>query len=488
MFNQLAYPSLAQGLLDNDSSTASPSDLVDRCIEVNSSRVRLLQEIWRKRWNRPPTQQELQQLVDAWIHDEVLYRESLHRGLDRNDEIVRRRLVQKMQNLSFRISWTEPPTLEEVVDYYQANEERFLTLTRRSFSHLFFSRGKRGAQIESDALAALAALNDVLSDAEPNSLGDRFMLPGYFAQLTQSDVRYQFGPEFAAALFDVAPGKWGGPIPSSYGLHLVYIREETPAHLPALADIELEVLEALNVERQQVAIERLFQSFRDKYAIVFDAEDERNYEDEIETLADTWLNEQEDKQERQAKLKEIYNKVNAILPPRYQGQFDEVSAAPMSAADLVFDEDGNVAWDKIWGTDDPNQPFCELAIAGGPSHRGTLLEPVSPEEVLSDLDRYGYVLQELARGLTMVTGRSVVMSRTPGWIGVQCDSEDMAIWVLRGVIVENVMVRREGSVLYLPASPKYTLTGEIKNVVTACAKTFHYWNEHIAALEDEHGE
>jgi hypothetical protein len=435
-----------------------------------------------------PNQTELQQLVDAWIHEEVLYRESLNRGLDRNDEIVRRRLVQKMQSLSFRLSWTEPPTPQEVESYYAANSEQFQTPARRSFSQIYFSRAKRGDRTEHDALDAVTTLNDVIADGQASSMGDRFMLPSYFAQLTQNDVRHQFGPEFAAALFETTPEIWGGPIPSAYGLHLVFIREEIPAHLPPLADIELEVLDALNAERQQVAIERLFQSFRDKYDIVFDTKDERDYEQEIETLAETWLNEQEDKGESQAKLKEIYNKVNAILPPRYQGRFEDVSAAPMSAADLVFDEEGNVAWDKIWGADDPNQPFCELAIAGGPSHRGTLLEPVSPEEAVSDLDRYGYVLQELARGITMVTGRSVVMSRTPGWIGVQCDSEEMAIWVLRGVIVENVMVRREGSVLYLPASPKYSLKVEIKNVVTACAKVFHYWNEHIASLTEHHEE
>ncbi len=92
----------------------------------------------------------------------------------------------------------------------------------------------------------------------------------------------------------------------------------------------------------------------------------------------------------------------------------------------------------------------------------------------------------MARGITVVTGLSVVMSRAPGWIGVQCDSEEMAIWALRGMIAENVMVRREGSVLYLPASPEYTLENEIVNVVSACAKVFHYWNEHIASLDTEH--
>jgi len=458
----------------------------DRRIAINSSLIRILQDAWRQRWNRLPNQTELEQLVDGWIHEEVLFRESLNRGMDRNDELVRRRLIQKMERLSLLLSWTEQPTPEELASYYAANSEQFQLPARLSFSQIYFSRAKRRERTEQDALDALIALNDVFSDVQASSLGDRFMLPGYFAQLTQNDVSHQFGHEFASALFDTHPEIWGGPIPSAYGLHLVFLHEEIPARLPLLADIELQVLGALNSERQEVAIERLFQSFRDKYDIVFDMKDAHDYEQEIETLADTYLDEQEDRQESQAKLKEIYDKVNAILPPRYRGRFDDVSAAPMSAAGLVFDEEGNVAWDKIWGIDDPNQPFCELAIAGGPPHRGTLLEPVSPEEALSDLDRYGHVLQELARGITMVTGRSVVMSRTPGWIGVQCDSEDMTIWVLRGIIVENVMVRREADVLYLPASPKFTLKSEIMNVVTACAKVFHYWNEHIAALDTEH--
>jgi sirohydrochlorin cobaltochelatase len=57
----------------------------------------------------------------------------------------------------------------------------------------------------------------------------------------------------------------------------------------------------------------------------------------------------------------------------------------------------------------------------------------------------------------------------------------MAIWLMRAIVVENVMVRREGSVLFLPAGSRFTLEDEIKNVVTAVAKTHHYWTEHVAA-------
>ncbi|MCS6840022.1 MAG: sirohydrochlorin chelatase [Roseiflexus sp.] len=170
--------------------------------------------------------------------------------------------------------------------------------------------------------------------------------------------------------------------------------------------------------------------------------------------------------------------LDAILPPRYRNG-KPVSAAPMSAAPLVYDEDGRVAWDRVWGRDDPNNPFCELALAGGPPHRGTLLEPVPPEAVAADPAGYARVIDELARGLRMVTGLPVVTECAPGWIGLVCDSEEMALWLLRAIVVENVSVRREGRTLFLPAGPHFRLEEEIKNVVTAVAKTHHYWKEHV---------
>ncbi len=162
----------------------------------------------------------------------------------------------------------------------------------------------------------------------------------------------------------------------------------------------------------------------------------------------------------------------AILPPRYL--LTVPSAAPMGAAALKLDAQGNAAWDEIW-TD-----FCDLALAGGPPHRGTLLEPVSPDAVSADPEGYQRVLNELKRGITMVTGLQVVESAHPGWIGMVCDSEEMALWLLRAIVVENVSVRREKATLYLPAGPAFRLEKEIRNVITVIAKTHHYWQEHIA--------
>ncbi len=172
-------------------------------------------------------------------------------------------------------------------------------------------------------------------------------------------------------------------------------------------------------------------------------------------------------------LRELEARMTAMLPPRYRDPSVPVSSAPMGAADLQRDAEGRVAWDQMW------QGFCELALAGGPPHRGTLLEPVTREEARADPERYAAVVRELTRGIRMVTGLDAI-DGPPGWIGVACESEAMAIWLMRAILVENVMARREGPTLYLPAGPGFTLGGEIKNVVTAVAKTHHYWTQHAA--------
>lgn len=88
------------------------------------------------------------------------------------------------------------------------------------------------------------------------------------------------------------------------------------------------------------------------------------------------------------------------------------------------------------------------------------------------------MVAEIERGIKLVTGLPLVPSAVAGWVGVRCDDEAMAIWMLRAIVVENVFARREGEVLYLPAGPDFRLEKEIKNVVTVVAKTHHYWSSH----------
>ncbi len=160
-----------------------------------------------------------------------------------------------------------------------------------------------------------------------------------------------------------------------------------------------------------------------------------------------------------------------MLPPRYRNG-KAVCATPMGSAPLRYADDGQVAWDEMW-TD-----FCDLAMAGGPPHRGTLLEPAALDEVQAAQDDYERVVVEIERGFRLVTGLSTMHSEKSGWVGLQCEDELMARWLQRSIMLENVSVRREGTMLFLPAGPAFRLEKEIKNVITVVAKTHHYWTEH----------
>ncbi len=150
-----------------------------------------------------------------------------------------------------------------------------------------------------------------------------------------------------------------------------------------------------------------------------------------------------------------------------------ISAAPMASAPMRYADDGQVAWDQMW-TD-----FCDLALAGGPPHRHDLLQPAAADEVLAAPESYERVVAEIERGLHLVTGLTTQRCEQPGWLGLECENEDAASWMVRAILAENVSVRREGMVLLLPAGPDFRTEKEIKNVITAVAKTHHYWSEHL---------
>jgi len=185
-------------------------------------------------------------------------------------------------------------------------------------------------------------------------------------------------------------------------------------------------------------------------------EEETRLTSEDEALLQTW----------NARLK-------TILPQEYQECYEDVEPVSMGSAGLKYDAQGNVAWNEIWGS------FCDLAMAGGPPHKGTLLEPGSQEEIHAQPDRYRDVTAEICRGIRMVADLAVEPSAIPGWVRVDCDRPVTAGWLVRAIVMENVSAHADGTALYLPAGPAYRVEKEIKNVITVIAKTCHYFADHL---------
>lgn len=148
--------------------------------------------------------------------------------------------------------------------------------------------------------------------------------------------------------------------------------------------------------------------------------------------------------------------------------------APMAAAPIRYNLDGSVAWDQMWSA------FCELAIEGGPPHRGTLLSPDGKHQ--KSKEKYHAVIQEITRAYQLLIPYAVVEGEH-GWIGVRFPAGNLARWYMTIIKNENVECRRDKSTLFLPVHASYTIEKEIKNLITVVAKAYHYWRDHRTPAE-----
>ena len=145
----------------------------------------------------------------------------------------------------------------------------------------------------------------------------------------------------------------------------------------------------------------------------------------------------------------------------------------MSSAPFVWRADGRPDWGSMWTT------FCELALYGGPPHRGSD-SPLRAAPAGGAADSAAEMLTEMQRGIWETTGL-YAETAVPGTLAVTCDSPVMAAWMCAAIILENVTARVDDDRLLLPAGPGYTLKDEVKSIITVVAKTHHYWSAHVTA-------
>jgi hypothetical protein len=224
---------------------------------------------FERTWQRPPTQAELEGLLEDRIREEVFYREALALGLDRDDTIVRRRMRQKMEFLSEDLVVVEPDDAD-LESWLAANREAFRQEPRAAFRQVYLSRDRRGERVQADAEALLASLRDEGADPDPKTLGDPLPLPAESDALSASEVARLFGESFAASLFELAPGRWEGPVESAYGLHLVFVGERVAGRDPALDEVREAVAREWLADQRRRAREDSYLALRERYEVEVD--------------------------------------------------------------------------------------------------------------------------------------------------------------------------------------------------------------------------
>lgn len=244
-----------------------PAENAAANIEITAGTIAWLREGFTRQWHREPDADDLRGLLNDHLREEMLYREALALGLDRDDSIVRRRMAQKMEFLTQDIAATAEPDDAALRKFFDENAARYARAARVSFRHVFFSKERRGANLEKDAGEALVALANGASD---ETMGDPFLREHEFTDANADEIAAALGREFAEKVTVTPAGEWRGPFASSYGVHLVRVierGESQPATFEAVRDA---VAGDFSDERRRTANHDFLERLKTQYRITVD--------------------------------------------------------------------------------------------------------------------------------------------------------------------------------------------------------------------------
>lgn len=236
-------------------------------IIVSQSRLEALSARFQRAWNRPPSSEELQQLVDNFIVEEIFYRQALELGLDGNDEVIRRRLRQKMELLMADSAELLKPTDRQLTDFLQQHPDRFERDPVFSFEQVYI-----GDDIPAQSLQQHIASIQQLLDAGESVKGSPSLLPPQFTEVQAFHVDRQFGQGFAEQLLAQPLNQWSEPLRSGLGLHLVRISARQPARLPTLAEIHAEVKREWQKAKSRQLQTTMLDNLKANYNIVIETD------------------------------------------------------------------------------------------------------------------------------------------------------------------------------------------------------------------------
>jgi peptidyl-prolyl cis-trans isomerase C len=243
-----------------------------RQITLTFDELKQMDMYFESQWHRLPTPAEFQAMVEDKVREEVLYREALAMGLDKDDTIVKRRMAQKMQFLAEDVAAAHEPSPAELKAWFDKNNGKFALPGRYSFRHLYFSPDKRGKNAQEDAAKALAKIASQPEDSKlAASLADPFMFQNYYGDRTPEAIAKEFGPQFAMTLEKLKSGSWQGPVESGYGWHLVFVDTVIPGRIPAFEEVEPEVKTAWLGEQKAQAWKKAYDAMRVKYTVFLPA-------------------------------------------------------------------------------------------------------------------------------------------------------------------------------------------------------------------------
>lgn len=229
-------------------------------IEVTATDVNILATQFEGTWQRPPTADERDMLIDGLIRQEVLVREAIALGMDQNDAIIRRRLQQKMEFFVASVADSLDPSMAELNEYYQANASDYQIGPRLAFSQVFLGVNPTKVEVSQ-------ALDMLQSDVPLDQVGKASQLPAHASLASEARIDAIFGTGFAQASAGLPVGEWAGPVKSGYGYHLLRLDQLEVEYLPSLQDVQAKVAVDWRASQKAKLMDIQFQKLLARYRI-----------------------------------------------------------------------------------------------------------------------------------------------------------------------------------------------------------------------------
>ncbi|MEY3042444.1 MAG: hypothetical protein RLZZ174_1526 [Pseudomonadota bacterium] len=210
--------------------------------------------LWETQMGTPPDPETLESLLSAWLREEVFFREALRRGLDEDDTVLRRRLVQKLE---FLVQDMTPGAVSDAAleGYFAKHRDRYRLPERFTFEQRLYPT----RQAAEAALARIQA-----GGAPPIGLQD---LPQSYVGKSEAELQQALGSAFASALARLPLRTWTGPVTSTFGSHLVRIETRLPPEVPPLAFVAPRVRTDYLRAQREASLDRFFAEVRGRYRV-----------------------------------------------------------------------------------------------------------------------------------------------------------------------------------------------------------------------------
>ena len=265
--------------------TGKKEGVDEKNIHVTAAQIDLMLNHWVRQLGRPPSQEELQGLIDDHIREEILMQEAYAMGLDKDDIIIRRRLAQKMEFISGDMLTVAEPTEEEIESFYNENKETYKEPGMVSFLQIFFNVDKRTPEeAKRMALNVKKELEERENEAvDITQFGDPTMIRPEFRKLSADLIVREFGEsEISEMLLEIPVNQWVGPVTSNFGLHLVYLTERQSDYIPELKEVAYKIKNEMIDERKKELDQKFMAELRKRYIVKVDDEvfEKFNYKEE----------------------------------------------------------------------------------------------------------------------------------------------------------------------------------------------------------------